>query len=83
MRVVTKVEVRLYAALRRYAPQLKLGEAMELNLKEGATVQQLYTMLNIPRDEVKRVIVNGIARDHSYALSDGDRIAIFPPVAGG
>ena len=78
-----RVEVRLYASLRRYAPRLRLGEAMELDLKDAVTLEQLYASLNIPAAEVKRAIVNGIARDHGYALSDGDRVAIFPPVGGG
>lgn len=78
-----EVEVRLYALLRRYAPEVNLGEAMRLNMKEGSTLQMIYDRLGIPFDEVKRVIVNGIARDHYYRLSNGDRVAIFPPIAGG
>lgn len=77
------VDVRLYATLRRYAPRLKLGEAMSLRFSEGSTLLDLYERLDLPKEEVKRVIVNGIARDHSYTLSDGDRVAVFPPVAGG
>jgi len=78
-----KVEVRLYATLRRYAPQLKIGEALELDFKEGSMVKHIYERLNMRIEEVKRVIVNGIARDNDYVLSNGDRVAIFPPVAGG
>ena len=78
-----RVEVRLYASLRKYAPQIEIGEALELTLREGVTMEHLYTRLNVPIDEVKRIIVNGISRDHDYILSDGDRVAIFPPVAGG
>ena len=78
-----EVEVRLYANLRKYAPQIKLGEAMKLDVNEGATLRQLYIRLKIPLEEVKRAIVNGIIRGHEYSLSDGDRVAIFPPIAGG
>jgi molybdopterin converting factor small subunit len=80
---LAKVDVRLYAALRRYAPQLGLGEAIKLELDEGATIRHIFARLGLPESEVKRVIVNGLSRGYEYALSDGDRIAIFPPVAGG
>ena len=78
-----EVEVRLYATLRRYAPGVRLGEAMRLSMERGSTLQQIYDRLGVPVDEVKRAIVNGVARDHGYCLSDGDRVAVFPPVAGG
>jgi len=77
------VEVRLYANLRRYVPQLSIGEAMELELYEGATLRHIFTRLGLPESEVKRVIVNGLSKGYEYVLLDGDRIAIFPPVAGG
>ena len=80
---MVKVEVRLYASLRRYAPQLSLGEAMELALDEGGTPRHVFERLGLPESEVKRVIVNGVPRGYEYILLDGDRVAIFPPVAGG
>ena len=78
-----KVEVRLYATLRRYCPHVRAGEALKLSLGKGATLQQLYRRLNIPIGEVKIVLVNGRAQNHGYTLSDEDRIAIFPAIAGG
>jgi hypothetical protein len=80
---LVRVEVRLYAALRRYVPQLGIGEAMELAIDEGATLRHIFTRLGLPESEVKRVIVNGVSRGYEYVLLDRDRVAIFPPVAGG
>ena len=80
---MVRVEVRLYANLRRYVPQLGLGEAIELEIDEGATLRHVFTRLGLPESEVKRVIVNGVSRGYEYVLLDRDRVAIFPPVAGG
>ena len=80
---MVKVDVRLYAALRRYVPQLGLGEAIELDLDEGATIRHVFERLGLPESEVKRVFVNGRSRGYEHKLSEGDRVAIFPPVAGG
>jgi len=79
-----EVEVRLYATLRRYRPELKAGESLSLNLEEGTTVRQLLEeKLGIPTEVVKTTFVNGVAQRFDYVLVDGDRLGIFPPVAGG
>ncbi len=78
-----KVECRLYAALRKYAPEYGLGEAMELELPDGTTLAGFYGLLKVPPDEVKRAFVSGLSRGISHVLSDGDRVALFPPIAGG
>ena len=80
---MAKVDVRLYAALRRYVPHLGLGEAIELDLDEGTTIRHIFARLGLPESEVKRAFVNGLSRGYEHTLSDGDRVAIFPPVAGG
>jgi molybdopterin converting factor small subunit len=80
---LVRVEVRLYANLRRYTPQLGLGEAMELAFDEGATLRHIFARLGLPESEVKRVIVNGLSKGYEYVLLERDRVAIFPPVAGG
>ncbi len=78
-----KVECRLYATLRKYTPDYGLGEAMELELPEGTTLAELYELLKVPPGEVKRTFVSGLSKGPSHALSNGDRVALFPPIGGG
>ncbi len=79
-----RVEVRLYATLRKYHPEGKVGEALVRELAEGTTVQKLLeNELRVPPGEVKTVFVNGVSRSFDHVLADGDRVGIFPPVAGG
>ncbi len=78
-----KIECRLYASLRKYAPDYSLGEAMELELPDETTLTELYELLKVPPDEVKRTFVSGLSRSPSHALSNGDRVALFPPIGGG
>ena len=75
--------VRLFATLRRHYPHLGIGEAMPVELRDGVTVGQLIEHLRLPAGEVKVIFVNGIVRGEEHALSDGDKVGVFPPVGGG
>ncbi len=77
------VQAYLYAMLRRYQPHLRHGESAQVQLVEGGTVADLLRILGIPEDETKQTFVNGIARGADWVLQDGDRVAVFPPIAGG
>jgi len=76
-------QVRLYATLRRYRPEVKLGESLPMELPEGSTVGQLIARLGIPARVVKSIFVNRRPQDPEHVLQNGDEVAIFPPVAGG
>jgi molybdopterin converting factor small subunit len=78
-----RIECRLFAALRKYSPGYGLGVAMELELPDGATLAELYELLKVPLDEVKRAFVNGLSKGPKHALSNGDRVGLFPPIGGG
>jgi len=78
-----QVQVRLYATLRRYQPQVRLGRARIVSLPEGTTVEQLIATLGIPADTVKTVFVGGKIVESDQVLQDGDEVGIFPPIAGG
>ena len=79
-----QVEVRLFATLQKYRPELGVGQPLPLFLPAGTTMGRLLDQeLGIPDGVVKMILVNGLARDPDYALADGDRIGIFPPIAGG
>lgn len=77
------VSVRLFATLRRYYPDLDIGEAMPVEIEEEMTVADLLQQLELPEDQVKIVFVNSIVREADYELEDGDDLGIFPPVGGG
>jgi len=52
-------------------------------LDDKAKLKELLDDLKLPREEVRRVFVNGKWEAESYLLRDGDKIGIFPPIAGG
>lgn len=76
-----KVEVRLFASLSEYSPQ-GTGAA-EMELPEETTVGDLLGRLGVPADMAKVIFVNGVHASHDKRLRQGDRVRIFPPVAGG
>lgn len=78
-----EVKVRLYVTLRKYSPGTGVGESLILPMPEGARVADLLVKLGVPKSEVKTAFVNNRRRDEDYPLSDGDRVAFFPPVGGG
>ncbi len=77
------IEVRLYATLRKYYPDLEIGESLVMALDDKAKLGNLLDELKLPKEEVKVVIVNGKREEESYLLRDGDRIGIFSPIGGG
>ncbi len=73
-----KVEINLYASLARFVPRRGPVE-----IDGETTILGLLRRLNVPLDKVKIIFLNGIHASGEETLSDGDRIGVFPPVAGG
>jgi len=80
---MSTVEVRLYASLQKYFPNLKNTEAMLVTLENNASLGSLLNKLKIPREEINMIIVNGKHEKENYPLNNGDRIGLFPLIAGG
>jgi len=80
---LTKIELRLYGDLLGYINEVKIGEAKIMEVDEGFTIGDLMKDLNMPRDIVKIILVNGRSKGLEYKLNANDRVALFPPVAGG
>ena len=79
----TRVHVRLYGILRDRLPPEAGGETT-LTLKGDASVADVAAWLR--QMGVKMALefaVNGEVVDGDRPLSDGDRVEIFSPVAGG
>jgi len=80
---MNKVEVRLYASLRKYHPSSGDSDAFNLELAAQAKLGDLITKLKIPRQEIGVLMVNGKWQKETQPLKDGDRVGIFPLIGGG
>ncbi|HYA03424.1 MAG TPA: MoaD/ThiS family protein [Syntrophobacteria bacterium] len=78
-----KIELRLFASLSRYLPDRQGGNLCAMEIPEGTTIKELLERLAIPTEIRKIIIVNGVHAGESQFLAEGDRIGVFPPVAGG
>ena len=78
------VKVKLYATLRKYAPDdVELGDAFPLEI-ELTTIDGVLKKLGIGAEQTKIIMVNGTrVSDLNQSLSPNDTIVIFPPVGGG
>jgi sulfur-carrier protein len=78
-----QIEVRLFATLRRYMPEIKETGWIMMEMADGTTIADLMDKLEIPADEIKVVMRNFRQADLADQLSDGDRVAFIPAVGGG
>ena len=81
-----EIEVKLYANLQDYYPENvkeKRDDALIVELEPGTDLERLMQKLDIPEEEVKMTFINNRKQTKDYELQDGDKVAIFPPIAGG
>ncbi len=78
-----KIEVRLFASLKGYLPQDSEGNTCVLDIEEGSAVGRIFIWLKIPAELPKIIFLNGVHARGNEVLKDGDRLGVFPPVAGG
>ncbi len=78
-----QVEVRVFATLRRYLPELEVGGALALEVGPGTTLGALRDTLGLPPEEVRIVMRNRVQADWQDTVQEGDRIAFVPAMAGG
>ena len=79
---MTQVELRLFGDLRKYQ-DTPLDVGYNMHVKEGTSILDIINQLRIPVDDTKIILVNGRHKELDYILCQGDRLAIFPAVAGG
>jgi len=87
-----RVTFKLFAMLTDHLPtqvdgRPRVGNAVELDLPEGTTVQAVIDRFGLPPKLVHLVLVDGAfvpkeQRD-GRALREGETLAIWPPIAGG
>jgi len=83
-----KVVFKLYASLTQYLPaEARQDNRVALDLAEGSTIGQVIEPFGLPQKLVHLVLVNGVYvppdQRLSHVLTEGDVLAIWPPIAGG
>ena len=79
-----KIQLKLFASLTRFLPNPKdAGFSNLVEIEEGTTIEELLDHLKIPREQPKIIFLNGIHAEGTTVLKEGDRLGIFPPLAGG
>jgi molybdopterin converting factor small subunit len=74
-----QVTVKLHASLRPYGRSDSKDGLFPLETSEKATVREVIREMGIPLEKVRMILLNGRGVDFDSILSNGDRIALFPP----
>jgi molybdopterin converting factor small subunit len=79
------VQVKMFMNFKKYLPSESRDGRAVVSVQEGATLQDLMSMLGIPGDEQGTAVINGISYGvaDTQVLRDGDVVSFFSPVAGG
>ncbi|MDZ4064169.1 MAG: MoaD/ThiS family protein [Coriobacteriia bacterium] len=77
-----EVDVALFASLSGFHAAPGEGRTRAYDLDPGTTIADVIASLGLP-DQPRIVFVNGRHAEETAELHGGERLAIFPPVAGG
>ncbi len=77
-----KVHVALFASLSDHHTLSGEGHTRTYDLAEGTRIADVIAELGLP-DQPRIVFVDGRHAPEDRELHEGERLAVFPPVAGG
>ncbi len=77
-----RVKVKLFGPLRESLPPEKRQIPIEVEVPEGATVQDVANLLGIGNVGAV-ILINDQEAHRGKQLNDGDVVSFFPPLAGG
>lgn len=75
--------MKLFATLTRYFPDYDPRKGIDVEMNEGATVEDLFRTLNLPKNEAKSIFVKGISKKITDLINDRDQVKIFTLIVGG
>ena len=73
-----KIEIRLFATFREGREKKQV-----LEIAEDMSIIDILKILNIDKEEVAILLLNGMDGGFDRKLKGGDILSIFPPVGGG
>ena len=73
-----KIKVKLFATLRK-----ERFDEKDLEIDNGSDIEYLLKKIQLKKEEIAIIFINGKHADLNTVISDGDDIALFPPIGGG
>jgi molybdopterin converting factor small subunit len=73
------IQLKLFAALTPLSP----ANSDQVPIAPGTSVKDLLNHLEIPIAKAHLIFIDGVKRSLEDRLHGGERVGIFPPVAGG
>ena len=82
-----EITIKLYAGLSQYLPHNSKNNATKLTITNSETPISILEKFNVPEESAHLVLLNGVYVEPGERtkpnFSDGDILAVWPPVAGG
>lgn len=73
------IKLKLFAALSGFTPD----DPDRVAIDPGTSVRDLLSRLDIPTAKAHLIFIDGVKKSLDARLDGGERVGIFPPVAGG
>ena len=77
------IRVQLSPLIRKYVPHYDHATGLQLIIDTPHSVEQIIEKLNIPRQEVISVMINGYPGKFSSTVNDGDSVTLAKVIGGG
>ena len=55
------------------------SQQRRVSLPEGSRLEELLVSLNLDKERVRLILINGLGATMATVLKEGDRVALFPP----
>jgi len=76
------VKVKLFSKLREGREKEVCTKECMYDLTGNDTVEQAVEALNVNKEDIKILLVNGLDAELTTPLKDGDTVSVFPPTGG-
>lgn len=77
------ITIMLSTTLRLCVPGYTPATGLSMELDAPVSAGELADRLNLPRGEIRIIMINGRHAGFEQMVKDGDRIGYFPAVGGG
>lgn len=78
-----RITIRFLGVYRDYLPADARGSTYSWETPSGTRIDELRAQLPVPEEEGQVILINGRTPRSGQVLEEGDRIAVFPAMAGG